>query len=197
MRKPLTIRSLFNYFLGGLLITLPIAVTIWLVYEIIAYSDEHFPLESIIGFSIPGLSIILIIILITIIGYVAKGIITKPIIDFIDSLFEKIPGVKIIYSLLKDVMQATVGDKKVFKEPVAVEMSTGVFKLGFVTQKDMGDIGMEGYVAVYFPHSYNFSGNLFLVSAEKIKPIDSAPNLMKFIVSGGMAPLKETEHKSH
>ena len=98
---------------------------------------------------------------------------------------------------LKDVMDAFVGDKKKFTEPVAVEMSTtGILKLGFVTEKDLvhflGDKGAVKYVAVYFPHSYNFSGNLFLVPKGNVKHLDTnSTDLMKFVVSGGVTKSPE------
>lgn len=62
--------------------------------------------------------------------------------------------------------------------------------MGFITHKDLSIIGFEGFVSVYFPHSYNFSGNVFIVPAEKVKPIDANPSdVMKFIVTGGVTEL--------
>jgi uncharacterized membrane protein len=66
-----------------------------------------------------------------------------------------------------------------------------MYKLGFVTQKDLSSLGIsEGKSAVYLPHSYNFSGNLFIVSNDLITPVEGpAEEIMKFIVSGGITKI--------
>ena len=88
-------------------------------------------------------------------------------------------------------MEAFVGDKKKFNAPVLVEMSQGVFKPGFITKNDLSALNLPGMCAVYFPHSYAFSGNLFLVNNDMVKPFDgNSADVMKFIVSGGVTHLE-------
>jgi uncharacterized membrane protein len=105
---------------------------------------------------------------------------------------DKTPGVKFIYSSVKDMLEAFVGDKKKFTEPVLVEMtSSGIMKIGFVTKTDLSDLGsdknLKDYVGVYFPHSYNFSGNLFIVPKSKLVVLKGKnSDLMKMVVSGGV-----------
>ena len=67
----------------------------------------------------------------------------------------------------------------------------------FITKKDLSEVGIKDLVAVYFPHSYNFSGNLFLVSADNITPLPNfkSADAMKFIVSGGVTDLIQTEEE--
>lgn len=181
------LRRLLNYFLGGLLITLPIVGTGYVLYTAFVLIDGLIDTKSLFGIGTPGLGLLFILIVVTFIGYIGKGLLTKPLIDFFDHILEKIPGIKLIYSMLKDFIEAFVGEKKKFTEGVAVEMSPGIYKLGFVTNKDLSNIDMPGFVSVYFPHSYNFSGNLFLVPAERIKPLKgNSSELMKFIVSAGV-----------
>lgn len=190
MKRKLTLRRLVNYFLGGLLIVLPISLTAYFITWVFSSIDQLIDTKSLLGESIPGLGVVAVIALITSIGFIAEGWIVKPIIDFLDHVVERIPGVKIIYSFIKDFMEAFVGDKKKFNEPVAVEMNNGLLKLGFVTQKDLSALGLEGYVSVYFPHSYNFSGNVFLVPADKIRTVQGNPSeIMKFVASGGVTTL--------
>jgi uncharacterized membrane protein len=87
-------------------------------------------------------------------------------------------------------MEAFVGDKKKFNHPVIVEMQPGIFKPGFITQDDLSSLNLPGLAAIYFPHSYAFSGNLFLVEKERVKPFDgNSTEVMKFIVSGGVTDL--------
>jgi uncharacterized membrane protein len=70
-------------------------------------------------------------------------------------------------------------------------MSQGLYKPGFITQNDLSNLNLPGMCAVYFPHSYAFSGNLFLVDKNKVKPFDgNATDVMKFIVSGGVTNLE-------
>jgi uncharacterized membrane protein len=112
---------------------------------------------------------------------------------------EKVPFIKVIYSSTKDFMSAFVGQKKKFTETVMVKMNNDaeIYKLGFITQKDLSNIGIkEGMIAVYLPHSYNFSGNLFIVPAANVTPINAPPSeMMKFIVSGGITEInKNAEH---
>jgi len=183
INRPLTFRRLFNYFLGGLLISLPIAGTAYVLVTAFHLVDNIIDTQYFFGLSIPGLGLVLVLSFITFIGFIGEGLLTKPILDFFDHLLEKTPGIKVIYSMIKDFIEAFVGDKKKFTEGVAVEMTNGIYKLGFVTGKDLSAIELEGLVAVYFPHSYNFSGNLFLVPKEKIKPLNgNSSELMKFMI---------------
>ena len=103
-------------------------------------------------------------------------------------VLEKTPGVKFLYSSVKDIVEAFVGEKKKFSKPVMVEMNgEGIYKIGFVTIKDLTKINMEGYSGVYFPKSYGFMGDLYLVDNKKIKPLDANPTMVfKMIVSGGV-----------
>ena len=93
-----------------------------------------------------------------------------------------------IYSSVQDLMSSLVGTKKKFDKPVLVRMNNNLLKPGFVTAKDLSKIGLSGFSTVYFPHSYNFSGNIFLVDRKYIKPIKSSTaDVMKYIVSGGVS----------
>ncbi|MBI1222093.1 MAG: DUF502 domain-containing protein [Bacteroidetes bacterium] len=191
IKRPVTFRRLFNYFLGGLLITLPIVGTAYVIYASFVTIDNLIDTKTLFGNTVPGLGILLILVFITIVGFVGEGILTKPILDFFEHLIERTPGIKVIYSMIKDFMEAFVGDKRKFTEGVAVELTNGLFRLGFVTSHDLKAIEMDGFVAVYFPHSYAFSGNLFLVPKERIKTLKgNSSELMKFIVSGGVTDVE-------
>lgn len=182
-------KRIFKYFLEGLVLIAPISITIYALFKIFEI------LDGILHFKIPGLGLLVILVVITLIGIIGSTIIAKPILSYYNKLLEKIPIIKIVYTSIKDLMSAFVGQKKKFTEPVLVKISSDstLEKLGFVTQKDLSVLGIEkGKVAVYFPHSYNFSGNLVIVSSENIKPVNGSPtDIMKFIISGGVTELKE------
>jgi len=185
-------KNVFNNFLEGLLYVAPIGATIFIIYVTFSFIDSNTNdlFEQLFGIRIPGLGILVTITIITLIGAFGRTLLAKPMITLLDSIFEKLPLIKVIYTSTKDFMEAFVGQKKKFTEAVLVKMNkdADVYKLGFITQKDLTHLGIkDGYVAVYLPHSYNFSGNLFVVPSDNVVPINaSSTEMMKFIVSGGI-----------
>ncbi len=177
-------RKIVYYFLQGLLFIAPISITIFVIIRLIVFIDGLIPL------SIPGLGLLIVIGSITLFGLLGSLLIRTPISFFFNRLIDRIPLVKILYSSLKDLMSAFVGQKRKFTKPVMVLMNreSNIRKLGFITEDDLASIGInDGLVAVYLPHSYNFSGNLFIVPLGSVEPIDApASEVMKFIVSGGI-----------
>jgi len=171
-------------FLQGLIYLAPISITIFIIYKGFVFIDSLLP------FNIPGLGIIVIFTGITVVGFLGSFMITRPIRFFLKKLLEKVPIFKIVFTSISDLLNAFVGQKRKFTEPVMVKMNeqADVYKLGFITETDLTKICIDNdKVAVYLPHSYNFSGNLFIVPRRNITPIDAPPaEVMKFIVSGGV-----------
>lgn len=179
------IKKLINFFLKGLLVCLPILLTYYVVSSVVLSVDKIIPIN------IPGIGFIVVIVGVTLIGWVGSSIISKPLFNLIDDFLSSLPFIKIIYTSVKDLMEAFVGEKKKFSKPVIVEFTEGVYKPGFITQDDLFEINLPGLVGVYFPHSYAFSGNLFFIDKAKIKPYDGNPtDFMKFIVSGGVTEIE-------
>ena len=151
-------------------------------------------LDTLLQRHIPGLGIIVLLISITLIGLLGSSILFRPFIAYFDHVFAKAPLIKIIYTSVKDLVSAFVGQKKRFTEPVMVKIGKGydLEKIGFITNRDLSFLGIEGQkVAVYLPHSYAWSGNLFIVPAENVRPIDaSSTEVMKFIISAGVTNLE-------
>lgn len=182
------ISSTIGYFIRGLVFTAPIIIT----YAIITWGFDK--LNSILPLPY-GLGILVMLFAITLFGYFGSKLFFKPIFEWFESILGKTPGVKFIYSSIKDMLQAFVGEKKRFNQPVLVKMNeTGLLKIGFITSKDLSALHktemLKDYVGVYFPHSYNFSGNHFLVLKDKVTPIEAnSTEIMKFIVSGGVTDL--------
>ncbi len=194
------LKKFLNYFLQGLLYIAPITLTIWGVVAIFEFIDGLLIgyLDQMLERHIPGLGIIVLLISITLIGLLGSSILFRPFIAYFDQVFAKAPLIKIIYTSVKDLVSAFVGQKKRFTEPVMVKIGKGydLEKIGFVTNTDLGFLGIEGgKVAVYLPHSYAWSGNLFIVPAENVRPIDaSSTEVMKFIISAGVTNL-ENQHE--
>ena len=190
--KKLKFPSVATYFLRGLLLLVPLALTLYIIVMSIRWLDGLIPLD------IPGLGLLIIFGSITIFGYLGSSFLIQPILGFFENIMVRLPLVRIIYTSLKDLVSAFVGDQKKFQQPVMVDLipDGGIKRVGFITQSDMSNLGAPGFAAVYFPHSYNFSGNLMLIPKEQVKPLDlSSTEAMKFVVSGGVSDIVLPEAK--
>jgi uncharacterized membrane protein len=192
------IKALFNYLVRGALVILPVAAALFFIYWAVSKVDYALNLSNVIWVDqigkplyIPGLGILTVLILLIVVGIVVTNFVTEPIKKWVGRWFNRLPVFNVIYTSFKDLTEAFVGDDKKFSEPVVVEVNeTGLKKIGFLTQKDLSKIGYPGDVAVYFPLSYSFAGQVCLVNADRVKPLKmSASEAMKFIVSGGVSQL--------
>jgi uncharacterized membrane protein len=183
-----------RYFIQGAILVIPITLTIYIVYNAISFIDHLLPVHY------PGLNLIIIITTITLLGAFGSTIILQPFINYFERMMERAPLVKVIYTSLKDLLSAFVGKEKKFNQPVLVKINSTdeIMRLGFITQEDLTFIGIENkYVAIYFPHSYNFSGNLLVVPVKNVIKISGpSAEVMKFIVSGGVTDLENIKIKS-
>ncbi|RYY34146.1 MAG: DUF502 domain-containing protein [Sphingobacteriaceae bacterium] len=189
---------ILNYFVKGLLIVVPLGVVFFLVYWAITGIDNALNLSEELWTDskgkpiyIPGLGILSVICVVLIAGILVTTVITDPIKRWFGRWLNRLPLFKFLYSSVKDLTEAFVGDEKKFSEPVLVEVNeSGLKKIGFLVKKDLSALDLPGEVAVYFPLSYSFAGQVVIVPASKIKPINkSAAEVMKFVVSGGVSGL--------
>jgi uncharacterized membrane protein len=180
-------KKIINYFLQGLLYIVPITVTLYVV----VWTFQK--IDGILPFQFPGLGLIIIISLITMIGFLGSAVITSPINAFFQNLLKRAPLLKTIYSSVKDLMSTFVGNKKGFSEPVLVKIyeNSTIERIGFITNEDVESLNIaKGKVLVYMPHSYAISGQLFVVEKKNVSPIDkSSAEIMKLIVSGGVTEI--------
>ena len=188
-------KKIVKYFLRGLLYTVPLAVTgafaIWAFNKIEAIIPTLMPrMMNEMPVVFPGIGIILIFLIIVCIGFIGSLIIKTPINSFFRKLLKKAPILETIYSSVKDIMNTFVGKKKGFDHPVLIKIyeNSTIERIGFITQDDLSTLNIKkGKVLVYLPHSYAFSGQLFVVDKEYITQIDSSSaEIMKLIVSGGI-----------
>ena len=176
-------RRLAGYFLRGLVIMAPLALTVYVCFTIITAIDGW------IHFAVPGVGFAITIGLITLVGALGSNVLTDTLVGLIDRLLEKLPFVRLLYGTAKDFFEAFAGDKKRFDTAVLVTLypSSEAKALGFMTRKDVEMFGLTNHVAVYLPHSYAFTGQLVLVPAEHVTLVHaSSAELMTFIVSGGV-----------
>lgn len=179
-------KRFFKYFLNGFLIMAPITLTIYIIIAVINWFDNIFDL----GF--PGLGILVMIVLLTLVGFIGSSFLVRPFFIITERIFNRVPIVSIIYSSIKDLFDAFVGDNQKFNKPVLVKMQDEpiLYRVGFVTQDSLIPLNLEDRMAVYFPDSYNFSGKLWVVPKENITYLElPSSEVMKFVVSGGVSKL--------
>jgi len=183
-------KRLSRHFVRGLLFFIPAVVTIYLFY--VAFVK----LDRMLGLPIPGMGLVVILAFITLLGFLASNFITRRFFMLVDYVFEHIPLVKLLYSSIKDITNALVGEKKTFDHPVLVALSPdGTVKVvGFVTKDTLEEWGLQEQVAVYLPQSYNFAGNLVVVPRDRVTPLKAeGSEVLTFVLSGGVAGSKEGE----
>jgi uncharacterized membrane protein len=176
-------RLFLKYFVRGLIVIAPVAVTVyvcWIVFQRV---------DSWLGLPIPGAGFVLTLLIITVVGALASNLVTRGLVSSLEGAMERLPFVRLLYTSTRDLLNAFVGEKRRFDKPVVVTLTPdgSVKMLGFVTTDALDRLGLPGHVAVYLPHSYAFSGNLVVVTVDRIRalPADSA-EAMAFIVSGGV-----------
>ncbi|HAL83050.1 MAG TPA: hypothetical protein DCO83_13105 [Mucilaginibacter sp.] len=191
-------RALLNYFVKGLLIVMPLGAAFFLIFWIVKSIDSALNLSGFIlstksgkPLYIPGMGIANVVVVIVIAGILVTNVITDPIKRWFNRWINRLPLFKFLYSSIKDLTEAFVGEEKKFNEAVIVEVNEfGLKKIGFIVQKDLSSLNLPGEVAVYFPFSYSFAGQVVIIAADKVKPIDkSAADMMKFVISGGVSGL--------
>ncbi len=187
-------RRIFGYFLQGLLLVIPTVLLAYVVYRLFEFLDALIPMD------VPGLGLLVLLVGITILGFLGSSFIGRPILNRANALLDRIPLIKTFYTAVSDLLSAFTGQKKSFSKPVLVNLTPDghVQKPGFITSEDLSMLGIaEGKVAVYLPHSYNFSGNIFIVPAGSVIPLPDGVNraeFMKFIVSGGVTEIGSSHH---
>jgi uncharacterized membrane protein len=186
-------KLLSKYFVRGCLAVAPLAATAYIVYLLLNFADKLLPV------GLPGVGIVVAAALITLVGYLTSNVLGRGAIEIFEHFLTRLPLLKLIYSSIKDLIGAFVGDRKSFNHPVTVALGpdNSVRTLGFVTRDDLSNFGLPGCVAVYLPQSYNFAGNLIIVPRERVQPLPvSSTDVMTFIVSGGVSGLPEARPSS-
>ncbi|HEY8712262.1 MAG TPA: DUF502 domain-containing protein [Thermoanaerobaculia bacterium] len=175
---------LLKNFLRGLIIVVPIAITLYILYEAFIRLDRLLTLPT------PGLGLLILLGATVMIGALASNIVGRNILRLTEGLFKRAPIVRIIYASIKDLLEAFVGDKKRFDKPVAVSLTAAadIRALGFVTQEDLTFLSLPGHVAVYLPFSYSMAGTLVVVPRARVQRLDAdSASIMALVVSGGVS----------
>ena len=200
-------RKLLKYFLQGLIILAPISITIFAVVSLFNWIDNFLPnlLHSLFPKAMgldefgnpkryPGLGFVVVIFVVFLVGYISSSFVVSKLVELFDNILEKTPGIKIIYSTVKDFFEAFAGNRRKFDKAVLVNVeSTEVWRVGFITQEDVHDFELEDFVAVYVPQSYAIAGNLYFVKKDRVRILTNITpaEAMKFAISGGVTEIEE------
>lgn len=181
-------------FITGLLIILPIAITIWVIYRIFTSLDSILgkTINNVFEINIPGLGLLATLAIIFLVGMVADNLIGRKITQLTEKLFKSLPIVKTIYTPLRDILKNFSGNKtNNFKKVVFVNFPMeGSSSLGFITNESVTINGQEK-VAIFIPTTPNpTNGFLVYLSPDKYieldMPVDEA---LKTIISlGAISP---------
>ncbi|MEN9949539.1 MAG: hypothetical protein RLY85_291 [Bacteroidota bacterium] len=210
--KPFRPARVLYYFFQGLVVLAPIVITAWTVVSLFNFIDDILPNLLHVLFpdfvvldasgypkKVPGLGFLVVVLLVLMVGYVSSTFIVSRLLQWFDNILERTPGIKIIYSTVKDFLEAFAGNKRKFTKPVLVAIeSPDIWRIGFITQQDVSEFGLKEHVAVYVPHSYAFSGVTYLVKQDRIRKVEevSSADAMKFIVSGGVTEVEGSVEKA-
>lgn len=195
----MSMKRFFRYFLQGLLYIAPMVVTVYFFVWVFTWLDglfhriEWFENTRYAEYNFPGLGILLIVLLVAFIGFLGQRLIATPLANAFENLLNKAPFFNIIYTSVKDLLSAFVGQERKFETAVLVKIDPEghIERMGFVTNKDLSDLGIHGKVSVYLPSSYGMLGELIIVDRSHITVIDAnSADVMKFIVSGGVTRVK-------
>ena len=180
-------KRLINYFFRGLVLLAPIVITVYICWLVFVQIDGW------LGLPIPGVGFAATIVLVTFVGFLASSLLTRSLVALLEGVLARLPFVRLLYASTKDLLNAFVGEKRRFDKPVVVTLFTGggAKALGFVTQESLEGFGVNGQVAVYFPQSYNFAGNLLVYPTDQVTPmVAESSQVMAFIISGGVSHIR-------
>jgi uncharacterized membrane protein len=185
------LKFLTRYFVQGIIIIVPISILLYVLLSIFGTIGGW--IES-LGIQIhwaidPFIGIFAMLVITLLIGFLGTSILLKPLFIYVEQLIEQAPVIKSIYGAVKDLVEAFVGNKKKFDQPVLVQLFDNAERLGFITSENLKELNIgEDKVAVFFPHSYAISGNVMIVPKDKVKPLNApSAKVYKFLVSGGVA----------
>tara|TARA_Y100000590_G_scaffold389169_1_gene464015 strand:+ start:2492 stop:3109 length:618 start_codon:yes stop_codon:yes gene_type:complete len=189
------VAKLRNYFFTGIVVLVPIGITLYLTKFFVSISSKLIPSEinpnSYLPFSIPGLEILLSIIIITIIGGLSLSFIGRKVLQLVNDLFRRIPILRTIYSAIGQMTETFAPKRKSKKSVVLIEYPRkGSWAVGFVTKENKGEISKKtnkNLVNVFVPTTPNpTSGFLLMFPKDEIIYLNMTfEEASKFIVSAG------------
>jgi uncharacterized membrane protein len=179
---------LLGYFVRGCLVLMPVGLTLYAIYWLVHGLDE------LLGVTMPGLGIAIALALITAVGVLFSNVVGRKLSSWIDQSFARLPLVKVLYTSIRDLLNAFLGEERRFGQAVAFRLSadseTRLF--GFMTRRELEMFALRDHVAIYVPQAYNIGGQVIGVPRHLIEPLDVKPaDMLTFVVSGGASGFRD------
>ena len=188
-----------RYFIAGLLIWIPIVITVWVLAWIVGTLDQTLLLlpysmrpTQLLGFHLPGLGVILSLVVVLLTGVIAANIIGQRLVRYWDNLLSRIPVVKTIYYSVKQVSDTLFSSNgQAFRKALLVQYPRkGCWTIAFLTGQPGGDAGthLSDHVSIYVPTTPNPTSGFFLMlpRSDVIELDMSVDEALKYIVSMGV-----------
>ncbi len=197
-----------RYLVAGLLVWLPLGATIFVIRLLVGWMDqsllllpERFRPETLLGFHIPGLGVVLSLLILLLTGLVAANLFGRKLVSLWEQLLSRIPLVRSVYSAVKQLVETMFADNgNSFRKVVLVEFPRrGLWTLAFLTSEEQGQVQQatgRDVVSVYVPTTPNPTGGYFvLVPREDVREIDlSVDDGLKLLLSmGAVNPTHTTD----
>jgi uncharacterized membrane protein len=197
-------KSIRKWLLAGLLVIVPVMVTIWVLDWIVSSLDKTLQIlpaawhpDKLIGFHIPGFGVLLALAILLVVGAAASNFLGKKLVSWWDALLNRIPVVRSIYSSVKQVSDTLFSDSgNAFRTAVLVQWPReNVWTIAFITGTPIGEVashlkngGADDYVSVYVPTTPNPTGGYFVLlkKSDCIELKMSVDEALKYIVSMGV-----------
>ena len=183
-------KRLLHYFLNGVILSAPVALTLFVCWRVFRTVDGWLNLP------IPGVGFLATVALITLVGFLASNFLAQRVLALLEQALNRLPFVRLLYTAIRDVLGAFVGDKKRFGQAVLITLDpgAGTKALGFLTQESLDYLGIADHVAVYLPQSYNFAGQMLVLPKDRVTRLAvPTSKVLTFIVSGGVAEVGRAE----
>ena len=206
---PSLVARLRAYFLTGVIVTAPISITIFLVWQFLTFLDTHvagllpdrYNPETYLPFSLPGLGLLIMLAFLTLVGMLTAGLAGRTLVRMGERLLSRMPVVRGVYGTLKQIFETVLAQKsRSFREVVLIEYPRrGIGAIGFVTGPTRGEIqdrSGEDLVNVFLPTTPNpTSGFLLFVPKSDLIHLDmTIEEGIKMVISGGIvAPSAEEQ----
>lgn len=188
------------YFFAGILITAPISITIYIAWLVIGFIDARVASllpgnpNKYLPFNIPGVGLIIVVVLLTLIGWITAGLLGRLFVILSEAVLNRMPVIRNVYSWIKQIFETVFHERGTpFREAVLVEFPRrGLWRVGFVTGRTPGktqEVVEGGLVNVLLPNTPNAAtGFLVLVPPNDVVPLDlTTEEALKLLVSGGIA----------
>jgi uncharacterized membrane protein len=189
------VKRVIKWFLNGLLVVAPIGITLYILLYLFKMVDS-LGKQILLSFHLPpitGLGVIITGALLMVIGCLSQLWFSRKLLEWTERLITRFPGLKTVYSMVKDTVHSLIGEKRSFSQVVLITHEDGGKRIGFLTAEDVTAFQLDAsYIAVYVPHALQVSGELRLYPREQVEFVDTpVEEAMRFCLTAGVAAKKE------